>query len=326
MSITPPSVESLNQCLVFGVEQGNSALVQWVFTQGQPNNVTTCMNRANDEIKTILMEHLAPRPIIFSIHQGTSYSTLIYDLKNNPSKALADLKSGRVSLTEINYLENWTDCTALMYICSNVDMPEAVQLVSKLIGCGADVNLQNFRHNQTALHCVSRAGKSSNTNKLVQLLLSHPKIQANLCDNFGNTALSWTVYKCGKETDLETVELFLSHPGIDVTLVNNSGNGLFLDIAHCHTPSALVERLLKLPNLDINYPHGGEKKTSLMTLLDLCFRGYGTPNVKNNISLILQDPRTDLSLKNVGMETVLDTVIKACGGPMKAIQILLRDG
>ena len=115
---------------------------------------------------------------------------MLKDLVENPKKAFVDLNAGVVSIEEINYSSaGWT---ALMYLCRNAKTGTMeYELIQKLLDMGADPNILGLA-GSTAL-MMACLNLEDGAEKIVELLLKHPKIDVNQKDYDGHSAVRLAV-------------------------------------------------------------------------------------------------------------------------------------
>jgi len=110
-----------------------------------------------------------------------------------------------------------------------------------------DVNIQD-REGRTALH---RAADVDNNNlETTKLLLAHPKIDVNLQDSKGNTPLHMAIENY-KDESVEIIKLLLAEPRMDVNLQNNEGNTPLHSAAKSEDLDK-IELLLAHPKINIS--------------------------------------------------------------------------
>jgi ankyrin repeat protein len=113
----------------------------------------------------------------------------------------------------------------------------------------------NYEYYSNILLFSCRYSKKLSSDKIVEMLLEHPKIDVNLQNNNGWTALMVASRTSNTDSTEETVKMLLEHSKIDVNLQNKNGwTALMIASRTSNTNSTenTVKMLLEHPNIDIN--------------------------------------------------------------------------
>jgi ankyrin repeat protein len=89
------------------------------------------------------------------------------------------------------------------------------------------------------------------SDKIVKLLLNHPKIDINLENKNGDTPLFLSIKYLNNSSSEETLKILLNHPKIDINLQNKNGDTALM-IAAKFSDNNAYNFLLECPNIDIN--------------------------------------------------------------------------
>ena len=254
--MTTTSTETFNKVLKIAVEKGNLELIQLVCAQSTPTNYDECLVLATEKGQTdiifFLMQKMAP-PVSIPIQAGvpvlprklvildepldmspmspliTENSALMATMVKNPAKALKDLESGVVSLEEINH-RNVRHWTVLLYVIRNAkSIRQAEEIVQKLIDLGANVNDNTY---VPAIYYALRYSRTESTEKMVEILLKHPKINLNLVAPVsGQTPLIEMISHPREQISFKSLELLLKDPRLNLNAKNIHGKTVLMYIS-----------------------------------------------------------------------------------------------
>ncbi len=312
---------TIDKALKIAVETNNMPFLEWVFTQGEPTNLSECLLLATEKNQVeqiaFLTKKLPPQLKVVkkrALHLQQSnncychsqsmgnISQLMFDLKHNKHKAETDLEEGEISKEEINY-QNHDGYTALHYVCNNVaNFMNPEKLVQKLLDAGADVNLLT-KDNSTVLNLLFRNCESSETvYKVAKILMKIPGIVINKFNNYGTDVMYYAL----AYFDDKLIEILLDNPEYDVNSKDNSGNTVLMKVSrqfkHKENMIKILQVLLNHSKIDIN-TQNNEGMTALMFLCE----NIETVNCfEKCASLFLAHPQIDLKIKTNAGQTALD--------------------
>jgi ankyrin repeat protein len=130
------------------------------------------------------------------------------------------------------------------------------------------------------------------SNKIVKILLKHPKININSQDENGYTALLISVTNLTNSMTKETTEILLSHPNIDINICDNEKLTVLMS-AVVYSSDEIVEILLKHPNININ-KRDSDGRTALLIAISSYHDFYTI--TKETIKLLVKHSDINVNL------------------------------
>jgi ankyrin repeat protein len=173
-----------------------------------------------------------------------------------------------------------------------------------LLKLGADISRRTF-HGFLPLRYAAASGGVA----VCQIRLDTPGINANAVENYGNTALAYTIKRKAKDV----IQLVLSFPGIDPTATDQYGNSTLIYAIEKENLD-VIELLLTIPGIDIN----AVDKQGRTTLL------YAVQNKKFEVFKFLLEHWTIAPDSPIGLRQPL--IEAATQGNELMVQFLLAAG
>jgi ankyrin repeat protein len=115
------------------------------------------------------------------------------------------------------------DFNILMFSCYFSRKYSSNEIIKMLLELPKiDVNMRDI-FGSSALIYASKYSNTNSTEKTVKMLLEHPIIDVNIQDVFGSSALIYASRYSNTNSTKRTVEMLFEHPNINVNLQNNFG-------------------------------------------------------------------------------------------------------
>jgi ankyrin repeat protein len=170
-----------------------------------------------------------------------------------------------------------------------------------------DINLQN-KDGYSALILASRHSGTTSTEETVKLLLKEPIIDINLQDKHGWSALIWASQFSRNRSTIETVKMLLENSDININLQDKYGwTALMFAAISSNFYSTEDTVKLLLDKSNININLRADNSWSALTL---AIRNLDTSSTVETIIKLLKCPKIDISVKDKNGETPLIILIK----------------
>jgi len=183
---------------------------------------------------------------------------------------------------------------------------DAQDIATKLILYAKHYEPSNMHNNECPL--LINIFKSYKKN-LLPLLLAHPRVDVNLQDKYGNTAL---MIACVGNS-IEVVKVLLADSRVNVNLQDKWGKAALME-ACTHNYIEIVKQLLADSRFNVNL----QDKWGKAALMEAC-----TSNYIEIVKQLLADPNININLQNKFGETALMEV--CTHNYIEVVKVLLAD-
>jgi len=165
-----------------------------------------------------------------------------------------------------------------------------------------DVNVQDKSGNTALYHAVSHPA-------IAKALMNHPGIDLNTVDNYGWTALMYAAWK----NKLDIVKELMNHPGIDVNVQNRDKRTALMIAADNNHPD-IVKELMNHQGINLNAV-GGDGTTALMIA--------ASNNQLDIAKALMNHPGIDVNLQDRDKRTAL--MIAASNNHSDIVKVLMNE-